>query len=133
MRIYESGSIHAKEAVELRGEQRDTISPLVVPKGLVISDPTDTEWDAILNIRDGLDPSGLRGYMAKLLPDKKDSGDPDFVNLISVPCHGQVIRHQDRYYLVKVVLQSSNCSLAIFCQKLSQNEFWSLTGVAQCG
>lgn len=130
MRVFESISIHAKEAFELRGEERDTISPFEAQKGLVIADPTDGEWDAILNIRDGLDPTGLRGFMARLLPDKKDSGDPDFVNLISVPCNGQVIRHQDRYYLVKVVLQSSNCSLAIFCQKLSQKEFWSLTGVA---
>lgn len=125
MRIYESGNIHVQEAVELCVEHGEAVS-LQIPKGLVISDPTDIERDAIMNIGDGLGSSGLCGFMAKLIPDKKDPDDPDFVNLISVPCHGQIIRHQDRYYLVKVVLQSSNCSLAIFCQKLSQEEFYNV-------
>lgn len=94
---------------------------LKAPGGMILLDVTDTEHDQILNVSDQLDPMGLRGYRAKLVLDDPTEHDPEHLDLVFIPSHGQVIRHQDRYYLVKLVLQSTNYSIAVFAIRIAHD------------
>lgn len=98
-----------------------------VREGMILTQLTDEEHDGVLNIADGLDPLGLRGFVIQLLIDTPDKDDPKEVNVPAVPIKGQVIRHQDRYYLVKLVVQSTSCGIAAFVTKLDHSGLELLT------
>jgi|AACY02.2.fsa_nt_gi hypothetical protein len=98
-----------------------------VREGMILAGVTDEEHDGILNMADGLDPLGLRGYIVQLLIDTPDKDDPKEMNLPAIPVKGQVLRHQDRYYLVKLVVQSTSCGVAAFVAKLSHEALELLT------
>lgn len=98
--------------------------------GLIITETTDVEHDFLVDLCQGYDPTGLKGIMVSLHVENKNEDDPPEVNLLALPAAGQVIRHQDKYYLVKVVVQSSNGSAAVFVSRLPVSAFWTLTASA---
>ena len=98
--------------------------------GLILTDTTDKEHDILVDFCQGYDPTGLKGIMVSLHVENKNEDDPPEVNLLARPAAGQVIRHQDKYYLVKVVVQSSNGSAAVFVSRLPVSAFWTLTASA---
>jgi|APFre7841882654_1041346.scaffolds.fasta_scaffold38242_3 hypothetical protein len=96
--------------------------------GLILSDVSDDEHDKILNIHDFSDPEGLRGIVAALHVENGND-DPTSVNLALQPQKGQVIRHQDRYYLILLVIQSTSFSVAILAKRVDQSELWKLSAL----
>jgi hypothetical protein len=98
-----------------------------VREGMILSEVTDEEHDGILNMADGLDPLGLRGFVVSLIIKNPDRDDPKEVNIPAIPVKDQVIRHQDRYYLVKLVVQSTSCGIAAFVTRLDHADLEVLT------
>jgi hypothetical protein len=96
-------------------------------KGLILTDLTDQEHDQILNVMDGLDPyEGLKGYKARLLLEDKQEDDPAYVNLTFAPSTGQVIRHQDKFFLVRLVVQGSNYGIAVYAERINHDDLLPL-------
>lgn len=87
--------------------------------GLFISSMTDLEHDQILNIHDFSDADPLRGIMAVLYVNDTDGNDPEMINLLTIPQLNSTIRHQDRYYEVRNVIQSTSLSVAIVAKRVS--------------
>ena len=106
----------------------EPLAPLRAVGGMIITNLTDDEHDKILNIRDHADEQ-LRGYRAKLILPKEDQekDDPEFVDLVFCPKKGQVIRHQRSYYLVKLVVQSTSYSVAVFAKRITYEKLIELS------
>jgi hypothetical protein len=97
--------------------------------GMILSDVSDDEHDKILNIHDFSDPEGLRGIVAALHVENGSTDDPTSVNLALQPQKGQVIRHQDRFYLILLVVQSTSFSVAILAKRVDQSALWKLSAL----
>lgn len=126
MLIYRTDSeVKAKAGEKFEDDRWKQLNPFEVqgPRSLILTDVSDKEHDQVLNVMDGTDPLGLRGFMVKLHVDKKEEGDPDMINLVAIPTRDQILRHQDRYYLVRAVLQSSNFGVAAYAKRINQCEF----------
>lgn len=122
MEIFKTkDEIATKTCEHLKDGQWSKQGDLKASGGMILVNVTDVEHDGVLNISDQLDPMGLRGHRAKLVLDDPTGHDPEYIDLIFIPNHGQVIRHQDRYYLVKLVLQSTNYSIAIFATRITHD------------
>lgn len=91
--------------------------------GLILTSVSSQEHDLLLDIHQGFDPGALRGILASLHVKEGDGDDPKTINLLALPAKDQIIRHQDRYYKVTVVVQSSNGSAAVFVKKISMADF----------
>lgn len=61
----------------------------------------------------------LRGYAVTIHVKDADDGDPSTVFLPIAPVERQIIRHQDRYYIVKHVIQSTGFGVAIVVDRIS--------------
>ena len=125
-RLISLNQVECLEGGDWRGPR-----PLRTRGGLIVTDVTDKEHDLMIDFCQGYDPAGLKGIMVSLHVDSPTCDDPPEVNLLTLPVAGQVVRHHDKYYLVKVVVQSSNGSAAIFVDRLPQNTFWTLCSSAQ--
>lgn len=128
MEIFRTESEIAIDPCEKHtGEDWKNVRKVKLPGGLILTGLTEQEHDAILNIMDGLDPLGLRGFVVTLIVNNADEDDPKNINLMFLPQKDQIIRHQDRHYLVIRVLQSTNCSAAVFVRKIKgfKGDYWS--------
>ena len=97
---------------------------------IILTDVTDAEHDALVDFHQNSDPGGLRGIVVSLHLEDQNENDPEQVNLLALPSQNSVIRHMDQYYLVKLVVQGTNCSAAVFAARLTASDFWKLTGSA---
>jgi hypothetical protein len=123
MNIFRTESKIQTESGETFHEGKwDRLTPFMTAGGLILTELTDNEFDGVLNLGDSLDPLGLRGYMVALHVENPSEDDPKSVNLAALPAKDQILRHQDRYYLVKVVVQSSSCGIAVYVKRLSRLE-----------
>lgn len=130
MLVYRTDTeVKAKTGEKLEDDGWKRLSPFGVEssRSIILTDVSDDEHDQIINVKDGLDPLGLRGFMVKLHINERDVGDPDMINLVAIPARDQIIRHQDRYYLVRAVLQSSNFGIAAYVKKITDKEFRAVT------
>lgn len=98
------------------------ISPLKITGGIILGNVADHEHDKIVNICDDLDPMELRGYSVSLHVENGDKDDPKQIDLVAMPRRGDVIRHQDHYYLVTMILQSTNYSVALFTKRIDHQQ-----------
>lgn len=87
---------------------------------LILTDVTDSEHDQLIGI---MNQDELRGIMVSMYVDscKEEGPDPELINLVAIPQKGQVIRHQDQYYQVNMVVLSSSCTAAIFVSRLPED------------
>lgn len=129
MFVYRTDTkVKAKTGERLEEDGWKTFSPFDIesPRSLILAGITETEHDQILNVISDVDPDGLRGFMVKLHIDKPEEGDPAMINLVAIPARDQILRHQDRFYLVRGVVQSSNFGVAAYVKKVSRSEFEAL-------
>ena len=125
MDIFRTGSpVALVSAEKFDGADWLKLARVEVSGGLILSNLTDHEHDSIMNIRDFGDPDGLRGIMATLHVENNDKQDPQIVNLISIPERMTIVRHQDRYYQIIQVIQSTNISVALLVRKVNLSDVW---------
>lgn len=128
MQIYRTqDNIIAKMAEHFRDTGWKTIEELNSTGGMILTEVTDFEHDSILNLLEDGDPLGLRGFQVNLLVHNSDGKDPSHLDLVALPQPEQIIRHGDRYYLVKRVLQSSEMEICAFVQRLDLDQLAVLT------
>jgi hypothetical protein len=88
-------------------------------KGMIITDLSDEEHDMLLNLKDFADPLGLRGIVVTLyVRGGNTENDPRDINLLVMPPIGSIIRHQDQFYKVTTVLQSTTGSASVYVDRL---------------
>lgn len=132
MKLYRTKTpieVHSVEVL-VDGGDWDQLPSMRSDGGLILTHVTETECDMLKDFQQNYDPTTLRGILIDLHLEDRDDGDPERVNLMALPHKGSVIRHQDRYYLVNVVVQGTNCSAAVFACRLSASELWKQAGVA---
>lgn len=101
---------------------------LMANSGIVLTDISDEEHDGILNISDGLDPHGLRGYCITLKVNNSDGKDPMNLDLLVVPKSGMVLENAGRYYMVHHVVQSTKEPyITAYVHRMSEGEQATLT------
>lgn len=130
MKLYRTKAPIEVQPVEVLvdGGDWDQLPSMRSEGGLILTHVTDTECDMLKDFQQNYDPTTLRGILIDLHLDDRDEGDPERVNLMALPHKGSVIRHMDRYYLVNVVVQGTNCSAAVFVSRLTSNELWKQKG-----
>lgn len=125
MRIYRSCLVSLQQAEQFLDGQWVDGNPEYLKNAMVLSDVSEEEHDEILNIKDHLDTM-MSGYLVDLIVHNSNGDDPKKVNLPMMPCTGQVIRHQDKYYVIDGVLQSTGPGIAVFVRSIAfDNSYFS--------
>lgn len=94
--------------------------------GMILTDLTEQDHDLLVNFHQNYDPDCLKGIVITLHVKGQTEEDPEQINVLALPTRGQVLRHHDKYYLVRLVLQSSVGSAAVFAEPVKVSDFWEL-------
>lgn len=94
--------------------------------GMILTDLTENDHDLLVGFHQNYDPDCLKGLVVSLHIKDRTEDDPEKINVLALPNRGQVLRHHDRYYLVKFVVQSSAGSAAVFVDRVRVNDLWEL-------
>lgn len=121
MKIHRVGVAKVQCCEQFKDGSWDNTTSNIINDCLVLSDLSDAEHDAILNIADGLDNYGLRGYTVRLIVGNRQQDDIDVLNLVALPSVGHIIGDDDRYYRVDKILQKPMEVVALV-QRLSVDE-----------
>lgn len=127
MKIFRTDQPIAIDACEhfRHGDWKKIHKP-IIRHGMILTEVTDQEHDGILNLSDMLDPLGLRGFEIQLKVRDRDHSDPASLCLMAVPQTGQVLKHEDRYYMVETVIQSTAMEIIAFVKRLGFEESMAL-------
>jgi hypothetical protein len=117
--IYRScGIALGEETVEKfqDGEWR-CCQPKKLKDAMILCNVSDEEHDQVLDLKDHLDAM-VSGYLVDLIVDNARGDDPKKMNLPIEPVAGQVLRHQDKYYAIDGVVQSTGPGIAVFVHQV---------------
>ena len=121
MNLYRAEEICIRCCKQFKDGVWEETPQLHAGDAFVITDATDHEHDQILNIQDNLEDN-LKGYLISLhLKDRKED-DPSQICLTTIPVKSQLIRHQDKYYMVELVVQSTSFGIAVYVNRSKDPE-----------
>jgi len=123
MKIHRSHVIKAQHCEQFQqGSWNKMDGETKLDDCIIISELSDVEHDAILNISDGIDNYGLRGYTIRLIVENKQSDDIDKLELVTIPNIGHIMGNGDNYYVVKKVLHNTSMEIVALVRRLGIDE-----------
>jgi hypothetical protein len=94
---------------------------------IMVIDPTPSEKDAIKDMEENVN---LRGYSVSLIiKDESENMQKMQMQLHLPPMENQIIRHQDKYYRILTVIQSTSFGIAVVATKVSIEDIIDISNI----